>query len=185
MPLLHSCPRALRWKTALALRLQCAARVLELPCRVMVDVSLPMVLFMECGPEFLGPCTQVHGQGFPPPLGRRRGGGDAGSLFPGVLPPELICMHAVVWINTPLLSSCPHHNHHHHHHHNHHTGSTRLRSPFVCCFLCRVEAADLYGGRRRKDLHCKAEETAAPALVVATRVSERPHGAERSRPPQH
>ena len=38
--------------------------------------------------EFLGPCTQVHGQGFPPPSGRGRGGGDAGSLLPGVLPPN-------------------------------------------------------------------------------------------------
>ena len=33
-------------------------------------------------------------------------------------------------------------------------GSTRLRSPFVCCLLCRVEAADLYGGWRRGDLRC-------------------------------
>ena len=31
----------------------------------------------------------VHaGQGFPPPSGRGRGGGDAGSLLPGVLPPN-------------------------------------------------------------------------------------------------
>ena len=37
---------------------------------------------------FLGPCTQVHGQGFPLPSGRGRGGGDAGSLLPGVLPPN-------------------------------------------------------------------------------------------------
>ena len=36
----------------------------------------------------LGPRTQVHGQGFPPPSGRGRGGGDAGSLLPGVLPPN-------------------------------------------------------------------------------------------------
>ena len=63
-------------------------------------------------------------------------------------------------------------------------GSTRLRSPFVCCLLCRVEAADLYGGWRRGDLRCQAEETAAPALVVAPRAAERPHGTERSRPPQ-
>ena len=40
------------------------------------------------GKAFLGPCTQVHGQGFPPPSGRGRGGGDAGSLLPGVLPPN-------------------------------------------------------------------------------------------------
>ena len=44
---------------------------------------------MDCWVDFLGPCTQVHGQGFPPPSGRGRGGGDAGSLLPGVLPPEL------------------------------------------------------------------------------------------------
>ena len=37
---------------------------------------------------FVEPCTQVHGQGFPPPSGRGRGGGDAGSLLPGVLPPN-------------------------------------------------------------------------------------------------
>ena len=36
----------------------------------------------------VGPCTQVHGHGFPPPSGRGRGGGDAGSLLPGVLPPN-------------------------------------------------------------------------------------------------
>ena len=41
-----SCLRALRWQTALTLRLQCAARVLVSPYRVMVDVSLQMVLFL-------------------------------------------------------------------------------------------------------------------------------------------
>ena len=41
-----SCPRALRRQTALTLRLQCVARVLVSPCRVMVEVSLQMVLFM-------------------------------------------------------------------------------------------------------------------------------------------
>ena len=40
-----SCSRALRWQTALSSRLQCAARVLASPCRVMVDVSLLTVLF--------------------------------------------------------------------------------------------------------------------------------------------
>ena len=40
------------------------------------------------GKAFFGPCTQVHGQVFPPPSGRGRGGGDAGSLLPGVLPPN-------------------------------------------------------------------------------------------------
>ena len=44
---------------------------------------------------FLGPCTQVHDQGFPPPSGRGRGGGDAGSLLPGVLPPELVASQAL------------------------------------------------------------------------------------------
>ena len=48
------------------------------------------VVFMALRDEFLGPCTQVHGQGVPPPSGRGRGGGDAGSLLPGVLPPELV-----------------------------------------------------------------------------------------------
>ena len=41
-----SCPRVLRRQTALTVRLQCAARVLVSPCRVMVEVSLQMVLFM-------------------------------------------------------------------------------------------------------------------------------------------
>ena len=39
--------------------------------------------------------------GVPPPSGRRRGGGDAGSLLPGVLPPELGASHARAWIDTP------------------------------------------------------------------------------------
>ena len=34
------------------------------------------------------PCTQVHGHCRQPSLGRGRGGGDAGSLLPGVLPPN-------------------------------------------------------------------------------------------------
>ena len=33
-----------------------------------------------------------------------------------------------------------------HSHPNHHTGPSRLRSPFWCCVLCGVEAADLRGG---------------------------------------
>ena len=40
------CPRALLRQTALALWLQCAAQVLTSPCRVMVEVSLLLVLFM-------------------------------------------------------------------------------------------------------------------------------------------
>ena len=40
------------------------------------------------GSDFLGLCAQAHGQGLPPPLRRGRGGGDAGSLLPGVLPPN-------------------------------------------------------------------------------------------------
>ena len=34
-----SCPRVLRRQTALTLRLQCAARVLASPCRVMEDFT--------------------------------------------------------------------------------------------------------------------------------------------------
>ena len=52
-------------------------------------LSLGQVDDMPAGVSpFLGPCTQVHVQGCPPPLGRGRGGGDAGSLLPGVLPPN-------------------------------------------------------------------------------------------------
>ena len=36
----------------------------------------------------------------------------------------------------------------------------------------------------RRHVQCPPPSRAAPALVVATRVSERPHGTERSRPPQ-
>ena len=39
--------------------------------------------------------------GVPPPSGRGRGGGDAGSLLPGVLPPELAASHARAWTDTP------------------------------------------------------------------------------------
>ena len=37
----------------------------------------------------------------PPPSGRGRGGGDAGSLLPGVLPPELVASYARAWTDTP------------------------------------------------------------------------------------
>ena len=37
-----------------------------------------------------GPCTQVHGQAFPRHQGGEGVAGDAGSLLPGVLPPELV-----------------------------------------------------------------------------------------------
>ena len=57
------------------------------------------------GMSFFGPCTQVHGQGFPPPSGRGRGGGDAGSLLPGVLPPELVASYARAWSDTPCRQS--------------------------------------------------------------------------------
>ena len=39
--------------------------------------------------------------GFPPPSGRGRGGGDAGSLLPGVLPPELGASHARARTDSP------------------------------------------------------------------------------------
>ena len=39
--------------------------------------------------------------GVPPPSGRGRGGGDAGSLLPGVLPPELVASYARAWSDTP------------------------------------------------------------------------------------
>ena len=103
-----------------------------------------------------------------------RGGGDAGRL-PGVLPNKLSACIGVLWLNTIITLPHPHY----HHHHQAQPGCVAL---LCVAFLCRVEAADLYGGWRRGDLRCKAEETAALALVVATRVSERPHGTERSRP---
>ena len=39
--------------------------------------------------------------GVPLPSGRGRGGGDAGSLLPGVLPPELVASYARAWSDTP------------------------------------------------------------------------------------
>ena len=57
----------------------------------MVDV--PVVQLHRCcssvdGWLFLAVYTGTR-PGVPPPSGRGRGGGDAGSLLPGVLPPEL------------------------------------------------------------------------------------------------
>ena len=53
-------------------------------------VDVPVVQLHRCCPWIDGlsfrPCTQVHGQGLPLPSGRRRSGGDAGSLLSGVLP---------------------------------------------------------------------------------------------------
>ena len=63
------------------------SRRAENSCSSCLVVDMPVVVHDKFG-VFSGPCTQVHGQGCAPPLGRRRGGGDAGSLLPGVLPPE-------------------------------------------------------------------------------------------------
>ena len=39
----------------------------------------PQLQFMACRDECLGPCTQVHGQGFPPPSGREGVAGTPGA----------------------------------------------------------------------------------------------------------
>ena len=60
-----------------------------------------------------------------PPSERGRGGGDAGSLLPGVLPPELVASSARARTDSPCRESSepptppPQHHHHHHHHHHH------------------------------------------------------------------
>ena len=72
-------------------------------CSSCLVVYMPVVVHDKFG-VFSGPCTQVHGQGCPPPLGRGRGGGDAGSLLLDVLPPNWLQVgtsldrHAVSWI---------------------------------------------------------------------------------------
>ena len=55
--------------------------------------------------RFLGPCTQVHGRADPRHQGGKGGGGDAGSLLPGVLPPELGASSARAWTDTPCCES--------------------------------------------------------------------------------
>ena len=46
--------------------------------------------------------------GVPPPSGRGRGGGDAGSLLPGVLPPELVaCVGAYRQRHVSYITSEP------------------------------------------------------------------------------
>ena len=52
------------------------------------------------GKAFLGRVHRYTAR-VPPPSGRGRGDGDAGSLLPGVLPPELAASHARAWIDTP------------------------------------------------------------------------------------
>ena len=69
---------------------------------------------------FLGPCTQVHGRVLPP-LGWGRGGGDAGSSLPGVLPPNKVHLRRDPGQTRRVL------HHLNHTHHTHHKGSNR------CC----------------------------------------------------
>ena len=109
--------------------------------------------------------------------------GDGWDTRSGVLP--------AVGSRTVALSLCDVHIHTHlnctvSNTNNHHTGSNRLRCFFFfwCDRVVDVEVADLRGGWWHGDLRWKAEERAVPALVVATRVSERPHGADRCRSPQ-
>ena len=47
------------------------------------------------GRLFLGCVHRYTARVLPPPSGRGRGGGDAGSLLPGVLPPELVASQAL------------------------------------------------------------------------------------------
>ena len=78
------------------------------------------------GKAFLGRVHRYTARGSPP-LGRRRGGGDAGSLLPGVVPPELVASYARAWSDTPCRQSFVPHTPHTAHatHHTHHTHTTR------------------------------------------------------------
>ena len=63
----------------------------------------------------------------PLPSGRARGGGDAGSLLPGVLPPQLAARRHAPGVTRRVLS------------HLYHTHHTRLRqgfAPFVLVIFC-------------------------------------------------
>ena len=88
--------------------LQLCIKVVDMP----VDVHCPLLVlkcrqlrrspqlqFMARRDEFLGPCTQVHGQG-------EGVAGTPGVNLPGVLPPELKCTH-VTSIARDTLSSHP------------------------------------------------------------------------------
>ena len=68
---------------------------------VLSAVQLIMVMVSSCG-AFLWAVYTGTRPGVSPPSGRGKGGGDAGSLLPGVLPPKLGASRAVVWRNTPL-----------------------------------------------------------------------------------
>ena len=50
--------------------------------------------------------------GVTPPSGRGRGGGDTGSLLPGVLPPNSVHAHAFISTETCSLYHRPYHHHH-------------------------------------------------------------------------
>ena len=76
-------------------------------------VAVPGVM----GRLFLGPCTQVHGQAFPPPSGRGRGGGGRRELAPRCSATQLGASRAWVWRNTHMLQYRLYHNHHNHHNH--------------------------------------------------------------------
>ena len=66
--------------------------------------------------------------GVPPPSGRGRGGEDAGSLLPGVLPPELVASYARAWSDTPCRQSfCTTHTTHHTTTHHNNTTTTPHR----------------------------------------------------------
>ena len=103
------------------------------------------------------------------------GSGDAGSQTPRRSATPIKCIRiGVSWANTIVILPRPHHNHHNHHHLRSNFGS-RLEQvvlPFFfwCNRVVELEAGDLPGGWWRGDVRCKAEERAALAVVVATRV---------------
>ena len=83
-----------------------------------------------------GPCTQVHGPGSPTIRVGKGWAGDAGSLLPGVLPPELVASHARAWDRHAVTlmigttdTTCALHTHNITHNTNtqHHTETERQR----------------------------------------------------------
>ena len=93
----------------------------------------------------------------PPPSGRGRGGGDAGSLLPGVLPPELVASYARARTDSPCRQSFvpptpPATPPPHHHQHHQEVGDpfSRVLQNFMAEFSCRPRQVDGDGAAKRR-----------------------------------
>ena len=118
----------------------------------------------------VGPCAQAQGKGWPPPLGRGRGAGVAGSFSRVTWHPN--SLHARDGVSTKT-----------NHQHNVHTTTTTTSHlaqafPLLLCNLSRVD------GQRAAHERCSASQRVTTALVVATRAAVDHRGSRRSPPPQ-